>query len=172
MKKIISLLLLSPFFLSACDVPKKTESPVTNATSEEIAISNARIRVPSNGMIVTAAYFNVKNNSNEELDLVSATSSFSPKIELHTHNKSDDGMMEMRQIEQVTIPKGQEIILNPGGLHLMVFDINKPIKEGDSIDFEAVFKNGKSIKFNATAVSNPSLTMPEDKKSDGAGHSH
>ena len=43
------------------------------------------------------------------------------RIELHTHEMRDN-IMRMRRVEAFLLPPGTNLVLEPGGHHLMVFD--------------------------------------------------
>ena len=60
--------------------------------------------------------------------------------------------MAMVQIEDAVIPKKGETKLAPGGLHIMLMDLNKPLKDGDKVDLELKFSNGESIKLDNIGV--------------------
>ena len=49
-------------------------------------------------------------------------------IEIHTH-LHEDGVMKMRQINSLEIPGGESVVLEPGGLHLMLFKLQLPLTE-------------------------------------------
>ena len=54
-------------------------------------------------------------------------------------------MMEMVQVDSIEVPANGETKLMPGGLHVMLMDINAPIKEGDKIEATLGFDNGEKI---------------------------
>jgi len=41
--------------------------------------------------------------------------------------------MEMRQIKSLELPAKQTVKLEPGGLHIMLLDLKKPLKLGDKV---------------------------------------
>ncbi len=92
-----------------------------------VEVSGAFIKPPFTGR-TTAAGFMVLENKGADIRLVSATSPISPRVEIHTH-LNEDGVMKMRRIEGIDLPKGKSVALEPGGYHLMLFDTVMP--EGD-----------------------------------------
>jgi terC protein len=50
------------------------------------------------------------------------------------------------------VPKNGEVMLAPGGLHVMLIDLNKPLKDGDKVDLELKFSNGETMKFDSINV--------------------
>ncbi|MEN9856124.1 MAG: hypothetical protein RLZZ157_1250 [Pseudomonadota bacterium] len=91
------------------------------------------IVTPSRGTIpVNAGYMTIKNAAKTADTLVSATSSAVGRIELHQHIRTKDGMMAMRPVAGgIAIPAKGQVVLQPGGLHLMIFDAKSPLKDGD-----------------------------------------
>jgi len=64
--------------------------------------------------------------------------------ELHTHI-NDNGVMMMRQVEAIDIPAGGSAALAPGGLHLMMIDLNTQLIEGESVELTLVFENAGEV---------------------------
>lgn len=54
-------------------------------------------------------------------DRLIAVESPDARIELHTHEMRDN-IMRMRRVEAFSLPPGTNLVLQSGGLHLMVFD--------------------------------------------------
>ncbi|GAK86340.1 copper metallochaperone [Vibrio ponticus] len=57
--------------------------------------------------------------------------------------------MKMRQIDQIKIPAQSHTSLKPSSLHIMLFDLTKPLVEGESIEVNITFANGESQQFEA-----------------------
>lgn len=64
--------------------------------------------------------------------LMAVDSPLAGKAELHNMNL-DGGVMRMRALERIELPAGKTVKLAPGGLHVMLFDIKQPLKEGDKV---------------------------------------
>jgi hypothetical protein len=75
------------------------------------------------GMIVT---------SQQDARLIAVSSTVAARSEIHTMTM-DNGIMKMRQIEDLPLPAKQAVKLGPGGEHLMLMGLKKPLKEGDTI---------------------------------------
>ncbi|WP_051488259.1 copper chaperone PCu(A)C [Salinivibrio socompensis] len=54
-------------------------------------------------------------------------------------------MMEMRQIGQILVPKGEQVTLKPGGLHVMLFDLVKPLEVGEHISLTLTTADGHTL---------------------------
>ena len=65
--------------------------------------------------------------------------------ELHTHI-DDNGVMRMRQVEAIEVPAGGTAELKPGGLHLMLIDLNGPLVEGESVVVTLMFETAGAVE--------------------------
>lgn len=95
------------------------------------------------GSMMGVGFMKITNHSASDCDLVGASSSVSKSVELHEH-QNDNGVMKMRQVKKVTIAKDHTIAFAPGGLHLMLIDLNGPLIPNQtfnvSLDFGACGK--------------------------------
>lgn len=75
------------------------------------------------GMLIT---------SQKDARLIAVSSTAAASSEIHTMSM-DGGVMKMRQIEDLPLPAKQAVKLGPGGEHLMLMGLKKPLKEGDTV---------------------------------------
>lgn len=99
-----------------------------------MSIEKASARAPLPGQSTAVVYFDIVNHGGEDT-LLSATSNVSSRVELHDHIH-EDGVMKMRQVNNVAIPAKDRVSFQSGGLHVMLFNV-----EGDepyllTLDFE------------------------------------
>ncbi len=64
---------------------------------------------------------------------------------------SGGAMMSMTPVSSIELPAGEQVNLEPGGYHIMMFELAKPIKDGESIPVTLSFENGDDITVDATA---------------------
>jgi copper(I)-binding protein len=115
----------------------------------EIIIKDQWLR-PSAKKMATALYFTIENKSDEPDTLYSVESDISDKIEIHETYSSGD-LMGMREIGEIIIEAEDEVILEPGGMHIMVMKLKRNINIGDEIDFILYFRNEGEIAITAEA---------------------
>lgn len=60
-------------------------------------------------------------------------------------------MMSMREIGSLTLPAGEEVSLEPGGYHIMLIDLAKPIEDGDTVPVTLTFEKAGEIEVEAEA---------------------
>ena len=74
------------------------------------------------GMDKTAGYMNIVNRTGQTKLLLAITMPGVRAIEIH-ETVDVNGMVRMRRIEQLQVPAGGEVRLEPGGKHLMLFGV-------------------------------------------------
>ena len=117
------------------------------AGAEVISVDDAYARASSNLAKSAAAFMEIKNMSSTEDILLSVQSDFAKKVEMHTHIKSEDGVMKMRRVEGGLLLAGNgNLILERGGDHIMFMGLSQPINDGDTIQLVLIFENAGSIE--------------------------
>ena len=111
-------------------------------------VQDAYARAVPPGQPNSAAFMRIINPTAEALALVDASSSVARVVELHTHVQ-EDGMMKMRRVERIDVPAKGEVILQPGGLHLMLIGLTQPLAAGDPVDLRLSFDNGATLAVTA-----------------------
>lgn len=104
----------------------------------EVVISDAWVRASNPGQSVAAAYLAL--TSKENVSLVYAETVRAGTTEIHSMSMQN-GVMKMRQIEQLAIPANKTVKLAPGSLHMMLFDLPSPFKAGEQVKFRLCFKD-------------------------------
>lgn len=121
---------------------------------QEISFENAWIRLVPPSSEITGAYVKIVN-ANLEDRLISAKSSISESVEIHSMIEKD-GMMMMRHLENgIALQAGETSILRPGGNHLMLIGLQKSLSLNDKVLIELEFeKQGrKQITFEVKEAS-------------------
>lgn len=122
-----------------------------NALAEHVRIANAWVRATVPGQTVAGAYMQI--SASDSARLIAATSPRAPRVELH-ETRMDGNMMRMRPAGALRLTRGEVVTLKPGGLHFMLVNLARPIREGEAIPLELVVeRNGKreTIAVVATA---------------------
>lgn len=115
--------------------------------SAELLVENAYVRASIPGADNTAAYMTLVNKSETALTLVKVTSTISKNIEIHEHTMNN-GRMSMAKVERLTIPANDEVIFQPHGYHLMVFNVIKPLNNGETVALTLHFKGQPPLTVN------------------------
>lgn len=92
-------------------------------------VSNAWVRGTVAGQKATGAFMDIK--SVEGATLVGAASALGVT---QVHEMSmDGGVMRMREVKKLDLPAGQTVSLKPGGYHVMLMDLKKPLAKGEVV---------------------------------------
>lgn len=105
--------------------------------------ARASIGLAKNG----AAYMTLSNAGATVDRLVAVRSEVAGRAGLHTH-LMDGGVMRMRQVEAVAVAPGEPAVLEPGGLHVMLFGLKAPLAVGDSFPLVLVFENAGEVRID------------------------
>lgn len=97
---------------------------------ETVSVTHAWVRAAVPGQRVAGAYLEI--SSAEPSKLVAASSPAAGSVEIHSM-RLKNGVMEMRQLESLELPAKQTVKLEPGGLHIMLLDLKRPLKPGDKV---------------------------------------
>jgi len=112
----------------------------SSAKAQDIVVRDGYVRETIPGTKVSSAYMTVKNNSEKVLTLTGASSDVSKRIEIHEHIMAD-GMMRMQQRQSLIIKAHGEVVLQPSGFHLMIFDLEQSLKHKDTISVTLHFSD-------------------------------
>jgi copper(I)-binding protein len=112
------------------------------------------------------AYFGVHNMGDAPDRLIGARAGRVGKIEIH-EAMQQGGVMSMAPVDAVEIPAGGMAHLGPGGLHLMMFAIDPPLKEGDTLEMVLIFEAAGEV-----AITVPVSKTMGDPQHHGEGHQH
>jgi periplasmic copper chaperone A len=100
------------------------------AAAADVRVENAWARSPAPGQKTASAYVDLTSASDAVLR--AAASPLAGRVELHAMTL-DGGIMRMRSIARIDLPAGKTVKFEPGGLHLMLFDLKQPLKPGDKL---------------------------------------
>jgi copper(I)-binding protein len=101
------------------------------ALAADVLIENAWVRAPAPGQAVVGGFLEITSPANDAV-LVSATTPVAGETELH-EMRMKNGVMIMRPVPYIRLPKGERVKLAPGGLHLMLMDLKKQLRAGDKV---------------------------------------
>lgn len=114
-----------------------------------LTVTGAWVREPVPGRPSTAAYAVVENRGSNDVQIVGASADIAGVAEIHEMVRSGD-MMKMAPVKSVTVPAKANVELKPGGLHVMLFDLKKPLKDGDTVTLTFRTSGGATVRAAAT----------------------
>ncbi len=136
---LLSAMFIASILISAC------------SKQDSIEIKNQWARASNDGQDVSAAYMTIV--SNEDTSLIAIDSDVADVIEIHSMSM-ENGVMKMRMLDTLDLIAGKPTELSPGGFHLMLFDLKKPLAAGKEAHFTLHFKN-KAGQEKTISVTSP-----------------
>lgn len=92
-----------------------------------------------------AGYLEIRNSGKAPDRLVGASTPNAERVELHTMVHEGD-VMRMREVQKFEVPAGQRITLRPGGQHLMIVGLKKPLAMDEHIPLRLRFERAGEIQ--------------------------
>lgn len=133
-------LLVLVLFVSACQ---------PQATGPKISVEGAWARSSPSMAGAGAAYAVISNQGNEADRLISVSSDAAKTAEVH-ESYMDKGMMMMRPVQGgLEIPASGKVELKPGGYHIMLINLAKPLEAGAKITIVLKFEKAGEITVEA-----------------------
>ena len=118
-----------------------------------------------------AVFMMLHNNGATDDRLIGAKGDVAQKLELHTHKMTDDGVMQMLEIEGgVPMPAGEMHSFERGADHVMLMGLTRELRDGDSFPLTLVFESGAEMTFDVV-VDNARKTGEAAMDMEGVDHS-
>ncbi len=159
---LLALLAVVALAAAGCTAVMPAAQPMAEATMQA-----APLPIPEPGKVTVvdvrarpapleggngAAYFTVLNGLDTPVRLAGATGPIAAAVELH-ETVNDNGVMKMEpHPEGFEIPAGGVLELKPGGKHVMLLGLTKPLATGDSIDLTLNFEGSDAISLSVPVV--------------------
>lgn len=105
----------------------------------EIEVRAAWSRATPPGAKIAVGYMEIRNPGSQPDRLVGASTPVAKRVEMHVTQREGE-VMRMRQVKDFEIPARERITLRPGGSHLMLVDIVRPLKKGERIPLTLRFE--------------------------------
>jgi copper(I)-binding protein len=104
-----------------------------SAGQAQVQVKDAWARPAVQGQLATGAFMSL--TSPDGARLVGASSSVAGVVEIH-EMVMDGNVMKMRAVPGIDLPPGRSVELKPGGYHVMLMDLKRPLKLGDRVPVE------------------------------------
>lgn len=92
-----------------------------------------------------AAYLVIRNGGPEADRIVAAKADVARKVELHTHLIDASGVARMREIPAIELPADSTVTLEPGGLHVMLLGLQRPLEAGRRFPLTLVLEKAGEV---------------------------
>lgn len=110
---------------------------VWSLAGAQVTVEDAWVRATVPGQPVAAAYLKIR--SAQTAKLVAVRAPVTARAEIH-EMRMEGGIMRMRPVTRLALPAGKTVELKPGGYHLMLMDIVKPLRPGEVVPITLVIE--------------------------------
>ena len=119
------------------------------AQDASIQIEQPWARATPGGATSGAVYMTIDNKSNAADRLTGAASDAAKASQIH-EMKVAGGVMKMREIAGgLAIPANGAVALKPGGYHVMLIGLKKPLKAGETVQLTLTFEKAGKVAVSA-----------------------
>jgi copper(I)-binding protein len=119
--------------------------------SAQVVVSDAWVRGTVPGQDSTGAYMRLAAATDSAL--VAVNTPVAKVAEIH-EMQLQGGVMRMHGIPQIPLPAGKMVELQPGGYHVMLMKLARPLKDGDTVPLKLTVQDAAgsrtTIEINAT----------------------
>jgi copper(I)-binding protein len=124
------------------------------AAHAEVTIKDAWVRGTVPAQTLTGAFMTI--TSTEDAKIVAARSPLAKRTEVHSSMMMGN-VNQMRSVDAIPLPAGKPVKLEAGGYHLMLMDLARQMKPGETvpITFTVEGKDGKRSEVEVKAPVKP-----------------
>ena len=130
------------------------QTVTTNSNLDELTITDAWIRPAPPSATSLAAYFEIQNNSDKDINIVDSNS---PAFDLTMiHNTViEDGVARMEHMDGLEIPANGRVTLAPLGTHMMLMRPETALNFGYKIDITLIDENDNEYHYQVPVRQQP-----------------
>ena len=96
-----------------------------------ISASDGRVKLPAAGATQAMAFVTLENPTMYAIYVTSAAADAAGKVELR--DAGQDGDARLKPVEFITVPAYGRVDMGATGVHLLLRDLKRPLKEGDAV---------------------------------------
>ncbi len=120
-------------------------SGIAFANSEGVSIEAAWARASVGTKRPGVAYMTIRNDGAEPVTLMAFRTDLAEAAMLHRTVTDANGVSSMTPVSELSIAPGEIATLAPGGLHVMLMQLQTALKEGESFSLTLVFSDGRRM---------------------------
>jgi copper(I)-binding protein len=114
----------------------------------DLVITQAWSRATPGGAKVGGGYLTIENKGSTPDRLIGGSADIADKIQMH-EMAMNGSVMTMRLLDKgLSIDPGKIVKLAPGGYHLMLLDLKRPLKQGDKVPVTLEFEKAGKVKLS------------------------
>lgn len=109
----------------------------------QVSVETPWSRATPPGAKIGVGFLRLKNAGAADR-VVGAASPAAGRVEMHVTTR-EGNVMKMRQVDSFEIPAGGTFELKPGGAHLMLMDLRRPLKQGETLPLTLQLEKGGEL---------------------------
>ena len=137
--------------LTAAVLLGPTAAAARQPSAEAVEVIRPYVHATLPGARVGVVYMDLQNHSNERRYLSAVETTAAANVELHTHAMTD-GVMRMRRVHEIALAPGAVTVLRPGGLHIMLIDLARPLPHGGRIRARLTYRDGSVAELDIPVI--------------------
>ena len=137
----------------------------------EMKVTNGWIRATPPNAKIGAAYLTVINHQDKSDALIGASSPLAEVVEIH-NIKEENGMMKMYPVDSLEVPSKGTATLKPGGYHIMLINLKKAPKLGESHTLTLQFRQSPDVVVELPVKQGEAVSRDDEKSSMHHHQSH
>jgi len=110
----------------------------------QVTVDTPWSRATPPGAKVGAGFMTLKNAGDADR-VVGASSPVAGRVEMHVTVREGD-VMKMRQVQGFELPAGGTFELKPGGAHLMLMGLKRPLAKGEKVPLTLKLEKGGELR--------------------------
>lgn len=112
------------------------------AGSEDVVVEDAWARASFGTNRPGAAYMTLRNIGTDPVTLLGLETPLAMMPDIHETKTDANGVSSMAPAGEITIPPGESVSLEPGGLHAMLMRLQTKMVEGETFPLTLSFADG------------------------------
>jgi copper(I)-binding protein len=147
----LAALSLAGLGMIACEQEVTVEDLPSNEAEVEdgvtdVRVTDQRLVLPAVAGNPGVAYFDITNETGDGIAIVAVDIAGAARAELHQTEMVGDEM-RMGAIDRYVVSSAETVSFEPGGLHVMVYELADSVRSGETTEITLTFGNGDKHSF-------------------------
>ncbi len=117
------------------------------ARQKAVTASGAWVKAPGAGETTAAAFVEVDNPTMYDVYLVSGTTDAAARVQFR--ETTEPGGSHAKTVPELTVPAFGVLEMKPDGVHVLLTDLKRPLKAGDTISLTLTTDSGVALEVSA-----------------------
>ena len=117
--------------------------------TDAISVESVWARTSPMSSDTGAIYMTLTSPNDDALVSAAVEKSIASMTQVHETTMKADGTMGMQEVDEVALPAGTAVALEPGGFHIMLMGLKQPLVLGDTLEVVLTFQSGEEVTVDA-----------------------